>query len=392
MTRRCTVCGHPDRDLIDASVVGGAPNRRIAALHGLTEASIRRHAGTHVPATLALARGAAESSRADVLLAQAEALRTDALELLDEAREKGDLRTAVSAIGQARGCWNCLHAWAESCPHARGPDAGPVAGSPRGTGHCSGPGRVMSVAGDLAVALDPTRLMTACGLTPDPWQEAFLRERPARPLLLASRQAGKSTVTAACALHEAVYRPPSTVLLLSPAQRQSAELLARVRALLNRLPDRPVIASEGALSVRLANGSRILSLPGTESTVRGFSADLLVIDEAARVEDALYEAVRPMLAVTGGRLVALSTPSGRRGWFWEAWSGRERWHRSEVPAHLVPRISREFLDEERRTLPNLVFASEYECEFVDPLASVFSSKDVLAALDDNLVPLFGATA
>ena len=179
---------------------------------------------------------------------------------------------------------------------------------------------------------------------------------------------------------------------MSPAQRQSAELLARVRALLNRLPDRPVIASEGALSVRLANGSRILSLPGTESTVRGFSADLLVIDEAARVEDALYEAVRPMLAVTGGRLVALSTPSGRRGWFWEAWSGRERWHRSEVPAHLVPRISREFLDEERRTLPNLVFASEYECEFVDPLASVFSSKDVLAALDDNLVPLFGATA
>ena len=177
----------------------------------------------------------------------------------------------------------------------------------------------MSVAEDLSLALDPPRLMVACALRPDPWQERFLRERPARALLLASRQAGKSTVTAACALHEAVYRPPSTVLLLSPAQRQSAELLARVRTLLNRLPDPPAVMGEGALSVRLANGSRILSLPGSEATVRGFSADLLVIDEAARVDDSLYEAVRPMLAVTGGRLVALSTPwavaagSGRRG-------------------------------------------------------------------------------
>ena len=248
----------------------------------------------------------------------------------------------------------------------------------------------MSVANDLAIAIDPPRLMAASGLHPDPWQEVFLRERPPRALLLASRQAGKSTVTAAAALHEAVYRPPSTVLLLSPAQRQSAELLARVRSMLARLTARPAVVSEGALSVRFANGSRILSLPGTEATVRGFSADLLVIDEAARVEDGLYQAVRPMLAVTGGRLVALSTPWGRRGWFWEAWSGRDPWHRTKVAGEDVPRISVEFLNEERRTLPSLVFASEYECEFVSPLASVFASEDVFAALDDNLVPLFGA--
>jgi len=250
----------------------------------------------------------------------------------------------------------------------------------------------MSVADDLAIALSPPRLMAACGLQPDPWQETFLAARPSRSLLLASRQAGKSTVTAAAALHEAVYRAPSTVLLLSPAQRQSAELLSRVRALLNRLPDPPALTGEGALSVRLANGSRILSLPGTEATVRGFSADLLIIDEAARVDDELYEAVRPMLAVTGGRLIALSTPWGRRGWFWESWSGDEPWHRTRIPADAVPRISADFLDEERRTLPALVFASEYGCEFVDPLASVFASEDILAALDDEIVPMFGATA
>jgi hypothetical protein len=246
------------------------------------------------------------------------------------------------------------------------------------------------VAGDLARALDPALLMSVCGLDPDPWQADFLRARPQRALLLASRQAGKSTVTAACALHEALYRPPSTILLLSPAQRQSAELLARVRSLVAMMPIAPPIDSEGALSVRFANGSRVLSLPGTEATVRGFTADLLVIDEAARVDDGLVAAVRPMLAVTGGRLVALSTPWGRRGWFWHAWSGSEPWHRVSVAAGMVPRISTEFLEEERRSLPAHVFASEYLCEFTDSVTGVFRSEDVLAALDDDLVPVFGA--
>jgi hypothetical protein len=248
----------------------------------------------------------------------------------------------------------------------------------------------MNVADDLALALDPSRLMMACGMKPDPWQHDLLRTQPARALLLCCRQAGKSTVTAAVALHQAVYRPNSTVLLLSPAQRQSAELLARMRALLGRLPSPPPVVGEGVLSVRLANGSRVLSLPGTEGTVRGFSADCLIIDEAARVDDALYEAVRPMLAVTGGRLLALSTPWGRRGWFWRAWSGSEEWHRIRVSASDVPRIPSDFLEEERRTLPPLAFASEYLCEFVDSISSVFSSEDVLAALDDDLVPLFGS--
>ncbi len=108
LTRRCTVCGHRDRDLVDSAIVGGAPYRRIATHHNLTEASIRRHAAAHLPATLALAAGAAEASRADVLLSQVEALRVEALELLDEAREKGDLRSAVSAVGQARGVLELL--------------------------------------------------------------------------------------------------------------------------------------------------------------------------------------------------------------------------------------------------------------------------------------------
>jgi hypothetical protein len=99
----------------------------------------------------------------------------------------------------------------------------------------------------------------------------------------------------------------------------------------------------------MENSSRILALPGTEKTIRGYAkADLVVIDEAARVEDELLAAVRPMLATSegGGRLIALTTPAGKRGWFFEAWTGTEPWTRVCVTAEDCPRISKEFLAEE----------------------------------------------
>ncbi len=75
------------------------------------------------------------------------------------------------------------------------------------------------------------------------------------------------------------------------------------------------------MTLRLENGSRIVSLPGTEGTVRGFSGvALLIVDEASRVDDALYHAVRPMLAVSHGKLVLLSTPWGKRGFFYREWA------------------------------------------------------------------------
>lgn len=146
------------------------------------------------------------------------------------------------------------------------------------------------------------------------------------------------------AVHTAAYTPGSTVLLLSPSQRQSTELMHAVKAVLRYL-DRP--KQEAETKITLANGSRIISLPGGEGTIRGFSADLLIIDEAAQVPDETYAAVRPMLAVTNGRLIALTTPHGARGWFYEAWRDGTGWERTRVPASEVPRISAEFLADER---------------------------------------------
>jgi len=155
--------------------------------------------------------------------------------------------------------------------------------------------------------------------------------------------------------------------------------------------DRPVPEAErSALRLELANGARLVSLPGSEKTVRGFSSvTLVVIDEAARVPDDLYRAVRPMMAVSGGRLVALSTPFGKRGWFHDEWIDLENdWERVKVPATECSRISQEFLQSERMSLGPWWFRQEYECSFEDSVDSVFQYEDIHAALVDRVKPLW----
>src|SRR5712692_3299583 len=226
---------------------------------------------------------------------------------------------------------------------------------------------------------DPDRLMTMAGTPPDPWQQELLQTDAARMLLLCSRQAGKSTVAAALALRVALLEPRSPILILSPTDRQSGELFRKIldgyRAL-----GRPVPAvGETLHHLQLANGSRILSLPGTEKTVRCFSGvRLLIIDEAARADDALYFAVRPMLAVSKARLIALSTPFGKRGWFHDAWHSDEEWRRQRITADEVPRITPEFLAEERRALGDRWYRQEYFCSFEETIDAVFREEDIQA--------------
>jgi len=172
---------------------------------------------------------------------------------------------------------------------------------------------------DLARALDPALTAADCGLRLDQWQAELMRSTAPRVLLLCARQTGKSTVSALIALATAVMQAGALVLLVSPSQRQSGELFRTVMRHLRALSDAPGITAESALRVELANGSRIVALPGDERTIRGFAgATLVVLDEAARVEDELLAAVRPMLATSAGRLIALSTPFGKRGFFYEA--------------------------------------------------------------------------
>lgn len=242
----------------------------------------------------------------------------------------------------------------------------------------------------LVLALDPGLLMVAAGMEPDPWQRDAMSSDAPRSLIMATRQGGKSSVAAARSVWEAIYRPPALVVMLSPSLRQSSELFRKALDVWRCIAELAPAEAETTLRLELANGSRIVSLPSSEGTIRGFSGvRLLVVDEAARVSDELYYAVRPMLAVSEGRLIAMSTPFGRRGWFFDAWQlGGSAWHRTKVTAYECPRISSQFLEQEKAAMPHRWFAQEYLCEFADAEDRVFDYNLVSAAVTDDVRPLF----
>jgi hypothetical protein len=245
---------------------------------------------------------------------------------------------------------------------------------------------------DLQMALDPVRLFQrATGLTPDGWQAQLLRSSAPRVLLNCCRQSGKSTCTASLALHAALYQAPALVLLLSPSLRQSQELYRKVSAQYRALGRPVATVAETLTHLELSNDSRIISLPENEATLRGYSGvTLLIIDEAARVDDPTYDAVTPMLGVSSGRLIGLSTPWGKMGWWHDRWTnGGPRWERYEVPittAEIAARTDRATL-EEAMTRGAWSYSQDYLCQFGEREGSVFTYEQIQQAIDPSIAPI-----
>jgi Terminase large subunit, T4likevirus-type, N-terminal len=242
---------------------------------------------------------------------------------------------------------------------------------------------------------DLALLLSDSGISPDPWQAAVLRSAAGQILMVCCRQTGKSTVAGALALSTALLEPPALVLILSASERQAGEFFnVHVKGLYDRM-GRPVRKTgESALQLHLENGSRVIALPSSEATIRGYSGvNLLVVDEAARVPDSLYYCVRPMLAVSSGRLVCLTTPFGKRGWFFQEWEDCDKARRAgkqpdfetyRIDAGQCPRITPEFLAKEKRSMGERWFRQEYYCSFEDTIDAIFSFEVVQASMDDQL--------
>ncbi len=239
---------------------------------------------------------------------------------------------------------------------------------------------------------DPCLMARRGGITPDHWQSDLLQSTAKQLILNCSRQSGKSTITAVLGLHTALFEPNSLVLLLSPSLRQSQELFRKIKDIYNVLESTamPKPIEESSLRLELDNGSRIVALPGSEQTIRGFSnVALLIVDEAAICEDSLFFSIRPMLATSGGKIVLLSTPRGKRGFFHDVWTnGGDAWDRTLITARECPRISEQWLLKEKESMPDFWFRQEFLCEFCETIDSVFSYDEVQATLSDTLEPFY----
>jgi hypothetical protein len=228
------------------------------------------------------------------------------------------------------------------------------------------------------------------GFIPDAKQRQVLESAAPRGILNCTRQWGKSTTCALKAVHYAHFNPGSLVLVASPSLRQSAEFLLKARKAVVQLGLRPRGDGENRCSLMLPNGSRIVGLPENEVAIRGFSqVGLLILDEASRVSDDLYYALRPMLAVGAGSLWLMSTPNGRSGFFYREWSDKDKpWLRIEATAEECPRIPAEFLREEMATLTDEMYRQEYNCEFVCADGALFDEARIRACLTSDMPRLW----
>lgn len=211
---------------------------------------------------------------------------------------------------------------------------------------------------------------------PDAWAQSVMTSQARYVIENISRQAGKSTASSAMAVHQAVFFPRSLVLVVSPTLRQSGELQRKAMRFYELVdPQHKGLAEDTKLSIQLTNGSRIIALPGQEDNLRGYSAPSLIIeDESSRVSDDLYTAIRPMLATNQGRLILLSTPNGKTGHFHKIWTeGGPEWLKIKVTANEIPRISKEFLANERLNMTESQYLQEYFGEFQEAEGAVFSS-------------------
>lgn len=219
----------------------------------------------------------------------------------------------------------------------------------------------------LKAALDPTYLFRAAtGLEPDLWQRQALQSTSKRLLMLCGRQLGKTSVSAVKALHRVCFTAGSECLLTSIGERQSLLLFDRTVQYYERT--KPVeLVKQLRTELHFANGSKLVALPGDPATARGYTPHLVILDEASRIDEGMLAAVRPMLAETDGDLILLSTPAGRRGFFYACWEDQEQtWERISARRVDYPhRVKPGFLDDELKILGPALYRQEHENAFIE---------------------------
>jgi hypothetical protein len=326
LARQCTVCAHADADKINAELVGGATLDALSKAYGLNMAALHRHK-KHIPAQLVKAQDAQEVAAADNLMGRIASLNTKAEDVYRQAIKAENLTAAIAAVRELRGI---TELYAKITGELQAQTVNNIIIMPewvtlrnailyawsrtrRRDGQLLKPlGGLRVIHKDLQRALDPVEFSRYIGIEPDEWQAEVLRYEGKRLLLNCSRQSGKSTTTSTKALHTGIYRPKSLILLVSPSLRQSQELFRKVKDGYEAMEARPGLLEDNRLSMVLANGSRIVSLPSGQSTVRGFSGVTMILeDEASQVKDDFYYAVLPMLIINNGTFIAMTTPYGK---------------------------------------------------------------------------------
>lgn len=229
------------------------------------------------------------------------------------------------------------------------------------------------------------------GLEPDPWQRALLQSTAKRIMLLCARQTGKSSTVAALVTNTILDVPGALVVLTSPSLDQSEEIFRKILDCYRVATDPPKPIRENMTELELTNGSRVVCKSSNADTIRSYSkVHTVIVDEAALADDSLFTAVSPMLAISKGRFILLSSAKGQRGSFWDWWETSDLWQKVSVTALDCPRYTQEFLDGELATMGPTMYEQEYFNKFLATLDQYFRTEDIDRAFISTERALFDA--
>ena len=262
-------------------------------------------------------------------------------------------------------------------------------------------------------SLSPVKYYRSLGFDPYEWQVCIIEGGGKRKVVNGARQSGKSTVVAGKPCYVARFKPGSLSVVLAATQKQAVEDMHKIRDFMAHDKSYPKITRDSDELLELENGSRIVVVTATERAARGYSApDIVVIDEASRVEDVVYTGgVRAMLNNNPScEVLVISTPNGKSGFFWRIWNS-PRWERIWVRApfdvlggRLIPvqdvycpegvklfysprHGDVEEQEEHLLEMGERLYRQEMLCEFVESETQVFKYADIDSMFSRPALPL-----
>jgi len=241
----------------------------------------------------------------------------------------------------------------------------------------------------------------------DQWQKDFL-EYKGDKLLCTGRRVGKTYIMARGAI-DRMLEKKTLVIIFSITEEQSMLILAMAQAYLQETHPQLMKKSKtetNKKTLSLKNGSVMKCRPAgdTGSSGRGFEADIVIVDEAARMGVFFWMAARPIILMKAGELWLASTPFGKQGYFWDSFNEshnlhaedarfktfyvtteqviREREITSDWTESLKEKILR-ILETDKRTMSKLEYGQEYLGLFMEEIMQFFP--DMMIKLCQNVV-------
>lgn len=223
------------------------------------------------------------------------------------------------------------------------------------------------------------------GETPYPYQEQFLESDNKNRVFVAGRQVGKTTTLCWLAIHKAATHPNSNIFILAPSRRQAKNVFhGKLKAEIPQWVENPEewgIIHETMSELQFSNGSHIQALPaanqsGTGETIRGFTVDMILCDEAAFIDDDFYTSVlKPMTFHTSGDMMLFGTAWGKSGYFYEKYNN-ERWFSIQVATPECPDIDEEEIEEAKEDLSSTEYDREILAHFSQDKNAAFPAEAI----------------